>query len=80
MEKKITSKVWIDDYKITFSYETKRKNKKEQTRVVTQTEQKAAERTFWLWINIENEDRPYRAMSNVKILDIVKTNGRYIEL
>lgn len=80
MDKKLISRIWVDDYYIGFSYATKRGNQKGQTRVVTQIKKEDAERDFWLWININNSDKPYRAMFNVKILNVAKTNGRYINL
>lgn len=78
--KKIESNVWIDDYIIEFSYETKRKNKKTQKRSITHFNEKFATRDFWLWINSFNTDNEYRAMLNVQILSIEKINGRYINL
>ena len=78
--KKIPSRVWVDAYFITFEYKTKRGNHKSQIRIVEQTNKDLAERDFWIWINTQNEDKPYRAMANVKILDIAKGNGRYITL
>lgn len=78
--KKIKSKIWIEDFIITFSYKTKRNNDKQQKRIITTISKELAERDFWLWVNTLNEDKPYRAMSNVKILFIAKENGRFIEL
>lgn len=78
--KKIKSNIWIDDYIIEFSYETKRKNKKVQKRIISHVNEKLATRDFWLWINTFNTDFEYRAMLNVKILSIEKVNGRYIEI
>lgn len=78
--KKLKSQIWISDYIITFSYETKRHNHKEQKRMITTISRQFAERDFWLWINTINEDKPYRAMANVTILDIEEINGRYINL
>lgn len=78
--KRLKSKIWVDDYIITFSYITKRNNDKQQKRLITTISKEAAEKDFWLWVNVMNGDKPYRAMGNVKILSIVKENGRYIEL
>ena len=78
--KKLKSHIWINDYVITFEYDTKRHNHKTQQRAITTISKKYAERDFWLWINTINEDKPYRAMANVKILDIAETNGRNINL
>lgn len=80
MDKKLISRIWVDDYYIGFSYTTKRGNPKAQTRVITQIKKEDAERDFWLWVNINNSDKPYRAMLNAKILNIAKVNGRYINL
>jgi hypothetical protein len=76
--KRIRSKIWVDDFVIEFEYYTKRNNHKTQKRLITTTDPKLAERDFWLWININNEDKPYRAMTNVNILGIAKGEGRYI--
>lgn len=78
--KKIKSKIWVEDYIITFAYKTKRNNDKQQKRMITTTSKELAERDFWLWVNVLNGDKPYRAMSNVKILFVANENGRYIEL
>lgn len=78
--KKIKSKIWVCDYIVEFEYDTKRNNHKTQKRLITTIDKKLAERDFWLWINVNNEDKPYRAMTNVKILDIAKREGRYITL
>lgn len=78
--KKIKSKIWVDDFIIEFEYDTKRNNHKTQKRMITTTDKKLAERNFWLWINVNNEDKPYRAMLNVNILSIAKGEGRYISL
>ncbi len=78
--KKLKSKIWVDDFIIEFEYDTKRNNHKAQKRMITTTDKKLAERDFWLWINVNNEDKPYRAMLNVNILSIVKGEGRYISL
>lgn len=78
--KRIKSNIWVDDYIIEFAYETKRRNKKTQKRVLTHISEKLATRDFWLWINTFNTDYEYRAMLNVEILSIEKINGRYVEL
>ena len=78
--KKIKSQIWISDYVITFEYDTKRHNHKKQQRVITTINKHYAQKDFWLWINTINEDKPYRAMANVTILDIEEINGRYINL
>lgn len=78
--KKIESNLWIDDYIIEFSYETKRRNKKSQKRLISHFDEKLAIRDFWLWINTFNTDNEYRAMLNVQILSVEKINGRYINL
>jgi transposase len=78
--KRIFSKIWVDDYLIKFEYDTKRKNHKEQTRLITQINKEAAERDFIIWMDVNNSDKPYRAMLNAQILSITKTNGRYITL
>lgn len=78
--KKIKSRIWVNDYTISFEYDTKRNNHKNQQRVITTTDEELVKRDFWLWVQVNNEDKPYRAMTNVKILDIAKGEGRYISL
>jgi hypothetical protein len=78
--KRIFSKIWVDDYLIKFEYDTKRKNHKEQTRRISHISEDLARRDFIRWIDVNNSDKPYRAMLNVKILSIEKENGRYITL
>lgn len=80
MIKRLKSKIWVDDYIITFTYKTKRNNEKWQKRLITNVNKESAVKDFWLWIQVNNGDKPYRAMTNVKILDIAKENGRYIEV
>lgn len=78
--KKIKSKIWVNDYTISFEYDTKRNNHKIQERIITTIDEESAKRDFWIWSDINNTDKPYRAMANVKILDIAKGEGRYISL
>lgn len=78
--KKIKSKIWVNDYTISFEYDTKRNNHKTQERIITTIDEESAKRDFWIWSDINNTDKPYRAMANVKILDIAKGEGRYINL
>lgn len=78
--KKIKTLLWIYDYKITFEYDTKRNNHKSQERIISATAEENAKISFWIWINSMNTDKPYRAMSNVKILDIEKIGKRSIEI
>lgn len=78
--KKIKSKIWVNDFIFEFEYDTKRKNHKTQRRLITTVDKESAEKDFWIWIQANNTDKPYRAMANVKILDIVKGEGRYISL
>lgn len=78
--KKIKSKIWVNDYTISFEYDTKRHNHKTQERKITTTDEESAKRDFWIWLDINNTDKPYRAMANVNILDIAKGEGRYISL
>ena len=78
--KKIKSNIWVNDFIISFKYDTKRNNHKTQKRIITTIDENMAKRDFWLWINVNNEDKPYRAMLNVNILSIAKGEGRYISL
>lgn len=74
--KKVKSRISLTDFIITFEYDTKRKNHRQQQRLVTQINEKDAERDFWIWLNVQNEDKAYRAISNVKILGIEKGESR----
>lgn len=78
--KKIKSKIWVNDFTINFEYDTKRGNHRAQKRVITTTDENMAKRDFWLWIQTNNNDKPYRAMLNVNILSIAKGEGQYISL
>lgn len=80
MIKSIPSRIWINSYEIKFSYETKRKNKKEQTRQVKQLDENQAKRDFYIWLDTMKEKEPHRAMFNVNILDIAKIGGEFIEI
>lgn len=70
MIKRIPSAIYSNDYLINFSYETVRHNKKEQTVVVKAYSKENAEKAFWIWMQSKNEETPYRAMLNVKILSV----------
>lgn len=78
--KKIKSKIWVNDFTINFEYDTKRGNHRTQKRVITTTDENMAKRDFWLWIQANYSDKPYRAMLNVNILSIAKGEGQYISL
>ncbi|WP_195972545.1 hypothetical protein [Clostridium thermobutyricum] len=60
----------IQLFKIKYSYLTKRKNMKERIIKIKAFDKKAAVIQFFKFIQIENEDKPHRAISNVKILGI----------
>lgn len=78
--KRIKSEIWVNDYIVNFEYDTKRNNHKTQSRMITTTDEELCKRYFYTWIMVNNEDKPYRAMLNVKILSIEKGEGRYISL
>ena len=78
--KKIYGNLYVKDYAIEYSYETKRKNKKTQIIQITHISKEMAQRDFWIWISNLNELKSYRSISNVKILDIQESGGEYINL
>lgn len=66
----IESIIPITEFKILFSYVTKRGNKKEREAIVKNISEEAARQAFNLGIadyNARNKHRPY---SNVQILDV----------
>lgn len=80
--KRIPSKILINKYKITWSYETKRGYYREQQRTIDHISKQDAKNTFFKWISEMKEKEPHRAMLNVNILSIAKEEGqeRYIEI
>lgn len=78
--RKIKSSIYIGKYLIEYEYETIRKNKKTNKKIVIQTSPENAEKDFWLWLNKTNEKEPMRRVSNVQILGINVIGGINIEL
>lgn len=78
--KSIPSEIWVNTFLIRYSYETKRKNKKEQIRKIKQIDESKAKIDFWHWLESMAEKEPHRAMFNVNILSIEKVNGEFIKL
>ena len=60
-------------YKVTYSYKTARGNKKENDKYLIASDETDAKFRFLDYINEFNKEKPYRAISNVKILDVVYT-------
>ena len=60
-------------YKVIYSYKTARGNKKENYKYLMASDGMDAKFKFLDYINKFNKEKPYRAISNVKILDVVYT-------
>lgn len=56
-------------YKIIYSYETVRKNKKENFKYVPAKSWKSAFKAFFNYVDDFNENNKFRKISNVEILD-----------
>lgn len=78
--RKIKSTIYIGKYLVEYEYETMRKNKKNNRKIVVQTSAENAEKDFWLWLNNTNEKEPLRRISNVKILGINVIGEAKVEL
>lgn len=76
--KNIPSRVWINDYRIKFEYDTTRKNHRTQERNIRQNDEESAKRDFWIWIDTMKEKEPHRGMLNVNILSIEHVGGQII--
>lgn len=66
IEKKITFKV----YKVKYTYKTNKGNPKENEKYLIADYEERAKLDFIEYINNFNKEKPFRAISNVKILDI----------
>ena len=68
----ISSEVKVPVWRIEYSYLTARKNEKTSTKYILAAEfdYDIVEVEFWEYIKNINEDMSYRAISNVKILEI----------
>ena len=58
-------------YKVVYAYKTMRGNKKENHKYIISNDAEEAKFEFIMDINDFNTKNPYRAISNVKILDTV---------
>ena len=58
-------------YKVLYTYRTVRGNNRENHRYLIAQDNEDAKLKFIEYINKTNNDKPYRAISNVKILDVV---------
>lgn len=72
--KRIQNKITINNYVITFSYETKKGYYREQQRQIYATDKEIAKQNFEIWTNKQ------RTMTNVKILGIVENTETSIVL
>ncbi len=60
----------LNVYKIRYTYKTNRSNPKENTKYTIAINKEEARFKFIEYINNFNIQKPYRAISNVKILDV----------
>ena len=58
-------------YKVIYTYRTVRGNNRENHRYLISQDKEEAKLKFIEYINKTNNEKPYRAISNVKILDVV---------
>ncbi len=74
--KRIPNKIYIEEFVIMFSYETRKGYYREQQRKIYATDKSVAEWNFNVWANKQ------RTMTNVKILGIVenKNNSKIIDV
>ncbi len=74
--KRIPNKIYIGEFVITFSYETRKGYYREQQRKISATDKAVAEWNFNVWVNKQ------RTMTNVKILGIVenRNNSKVIDV
>nr|WP_302600270.1 hypothetical protein [uncultured Cellulosilyticum sp.] len=75
---KIPGKVVLQEFQITFEYETKRNNRRTRTVTIKATSKEQAEFWFDSWWQTDAEKREFRAYSNVKILECVKIGQELI--
>ena len=75
---KIPGKVVLQEFQITFEYETKRNNRRTRTVTIKATNKEQAEFWFDNWWQTDAEKREFRAYSNVKILECVKIGQELI--
>lgn len=76
----IPGKVLLRQFKITFEYDTKRNNHKTRIVTIKATDKEQAEFWFYRWCDSQNEKHPFRAYSNVKILECVEIDRELITL
>ena len=57
-------------YKVTYTYKTNRGNIRENHKYLISEYEESAKLDFISYINKFNKEKPYRSISNVKILDI----------
>mgnify|MGYP006896542036 FL=1 len=78
----ISSEVKVPVWRIKYSYLTTRNNEKTSTKYIlaAESDYDIVEAEFWEYIKQVNESMPYRAISNVEILDIGYMGECFIEL
>lgn len=69
----IDYEIKFEIYKVVYTYKTVRGNKKENYKYLIASDDTDARIKFLDHIKKFNEEKPYRAISNVKILDVVYT-------
>lgn len=78
----ISSEVKVPVWQIKYSYLTARNNEKTSIKYIlaAESDYDIVEVEFWEYIKAINENLPYRAISNVEILDIDYMGECFIEL
>lgn len=78
----ISSEVKVPVWQIKYSYLTARNNEKTSIKYIlaAESDYDIIEAEFWEYIKAINENLPYRAISNVEILDIDYMGECFIEL
>lgn len=76
---KIPGKIFISTFAITFEYDTKRNNRRKRNVQIKANTEEDAKFWFNVWWQSYNERNPFKAYSNVKILECVQTERDLVE-
>lgn len=76
----IPGRVLISTFKIIFEYDTRRNNRKEREVQVKAANKIEAEYSFSKWVEECNREKPFKAYSNVKILECEEIDREVISV
>lgn len=76
----IPGRVLISTYNIIFEYDTKRNNHKQRNVQVKAANKIEAEYSFSKWVEECNKEKPFKAYSNVKILECEEIDRQVISV